>query len=180
MVKYRRCWSSALLSRGEGVKCMYRQTNQSMASSRQEQEALWYLGGLRIIQELQTQVKRTSKIFEYLVPAKTSVLSYAPDPEDAAFYIAGGEAAFQSGETTIQATPGTFLFLPRSTGYRYMVPATGSMRLLTWTTPPGFAQQVTSMGNPGEAFVLSPPPAPESEKVQQLATLLRAWLESPQ
>jgi hypothetical protein len=169
-----------LRSRGEEAKWMYRQTSQSLASSQQEQETLWYLGGLRIIQALQTQGKMTSKIFEYLVPAKTSVLSYAPDPEDAAFYITGGEATFQSGETTIQATAGTFLFLPRSTGYRYIVPPTGSMRLLTWTTPPGFAQQVTSMGNPGEAFVLSPPPTPESEKVQQLATLLIAWLESLQ
>jgi mannose-6-phosphate isomerase-like protein (cupin superfamily) len=159
---------------------MHSQTRQSMASSRQEQETLWYLGGLRIIQALETQVKRSSRIFEYLVPAKTSVLSYAPDPEDTAFYILRGEAAFQSGETTIQATPGTFMFLPRSTGYRYMVPATGSLRLFTWTTPPGFAQQVISMGNPGEAFVLSPPPTPESAQVQQFATLLRAWLESPQ
>jgi hypothetical protein len=160
---------------------MYSQTSQGKASSRQEQETLWYLGGLRIIQALETQVKRTSKIFEYLVPAKTSVLSYAPDPEETAFYILGGEATFWSGEVTaIQATPGTFLFLPRSTGYRYMVPPTGSMRLITWTTPPGFAQQVMSMGNPGQAFVLSPPPALESEKVQQFGTLLRAWLGSLQ
>jgi mannose-6-phosphate isomerase-like protein (cupin superfamily) len=159
---------------------MYSQTSQSRTSSRQEQETLWYLGGLRIIQALETRVKQTSTIFEYLVPAKTSVMSYAPDPEDAVFYILGGEATFRSGETTIQATPGTFLFLPRSTGYRYMVPPTGSLRLLTWTTPPGFAQQVMSMGYPGEAFVLSPPPALKSEKVQQLATLLRAWLGSLQ
>jgi mannose-6-phosphate isomerase-like protein (cupin superfamily) len=159
---------------------MYSQTSQSRASSRHEHETLWYLGGLRLIQALVTQVKRPSTIFEYLVPAKTSVLSYAPDPEDAAFYILGGEATFQSGETTIQATPGAFLFLPRSTGYRYMVPPTSSMRLLTWTTPPGFAQQVMSMGNPGEAFVLSPPTATENEKVQQLGTLLRTWLGGPQ
>jgi hypothetical protein len=34
------------------------------------------------------------------------------------------------------------------------------------------------MGNPDEALVLSAPPAVEYEKVQQLATLLRAWLGS--
>jgi uncharacterized RmlC-like cupin family protein len=171
---------SALPSRGEEEKRMYSQTSHSRASSQQEQETLWYLGGLRIIQALETQVKQTSKIFEYLVPAKTSVLSYAPNPEDTAFYILGGEATFRSGETTVQATPGTFLFLPRSMGYRYMVPPTGSMRLLTWTTPLGFAQQVMSMGNTGGAFVLSPPPTLQSEKIQQLGTLLRAWLGSLQ
>jgi hypothetical protein len=171
---------SALSSRVEEEKRMHSQTSQSRASSRHEHETLWNLGGLRIIQALQTQIKRTSSIFEYLVPARTSVLSYAPDPDDDAFYILGGEATFQSGETTIQATPGTFLFLPRSMGYRYLVPPTGSMRLLTWTTPPGFAQQVLSMGNPGKAFVLSPPSDLEQEKAQKFATLLRAWLGSPQ
>jgi hypothetical protein len=53
------------------------------------------------------------------------------------------------------------------------VTPSGPARILTWTTPMGFAQQVTSMGNPGQAFVLSPPPLCESEKVQQLATFLR-------
>jgi hypothetical protein len=36
------------------------------------------------------------------------------------------------------------------------------------------------MGNPGEAYVLSPPPTLQSEKVQQFGTLLRAWLGSLQ
>jgi mannose-6-phosphate isomerase-like protein (cupin superfamily) len=157
---------------------MYRHISQSSAPSRHEQETLWYLGGLRIIQALQTAGSRAGTIVEYLVPARTAVWSYAPDPEDAAFYIVGGAATFWSGATTIQATPGTFLFLPRSTGYRYRLPPTGSMRLLSWTTPPGFAQRVLRMGHPGEAFVLCPPPAPESEKVHQLAALLRAWLGS--
>src|SRR5256884_3890353 len=96
------------------------------ASLDKEQEALWYLGGLRII----------------------------------------------------QATQGTFLFLPRPVGFRSVVTSSGPARILTWTTPMGFAQQVTSMGNPGQAFVLSPPPLHESKKVQQLATFLIRDLHS--
>ncbi len=119
------------------------------ASLDKEQEALWYLGGLRIIQALGEQPK-----------------------EDTAFYVIEGEAIFVSGEATILATPGTFLFLPRPVGFRSVVTSSGPARILTWTTPMGFAQQVTSMGNPGQAFVLSPPPLYESKKVQQLATFL--------
>lgn len=159
---------------------MDRHISQSAPPGRPEQETLWYLGGLRIIQALPTQVARAGTIVEYLVPARTAVWAYAPAPEDAAFYIVGGEATFQSAETTIQATPGTFLFLPRRAGYRYRLPATGSMRLLSWTTPSGFAPRVLRMGHPGEALVLSPPPALESEKVHQLAALLRAWWRSLQ
>jgi mannose-6-phosphate isomerase-like protein (cupin superfamily) len=152
---------------------MFHQTSQNSASHWQERETLWYLGGLRIIQAFERQTKQTGTIFEYLEPAGTSTFSYAPYQEDTAFYVIEGEAIFVSGETTIHATPGTFLFLPRPVGFRYVVTPSGPARILTWTTPMGFSQQVTSMGNPGQAFVLSPPPLFESEKVQQLATLLR-------
>ncbi len=155
---------------------MVLQTGQSSAVSWQEQETLWYLGGRRIIQALETQTKQAGCIFEYLVPARTSNYSYGPDEEDAAFYVIEGEASFFSGEATIKATPGMFLFLPRPVGFRYVVCSSGHMRMLTWTTPLGFAQHVTSMGNPHEAFVLSPPATFESEKMQQLATLLRGYL----
>ena len=142
------------------------------ASLDKEQEALWYLGGLRIIQALGEQPKEDRKILEYLEPAGTSTFSYAPYQEDTAFYVIEGEAISVSGEATILATPGTFLFLPRPEGFRSVVTSSGPARILTWTTPIGFAQQVTSMGNPGQAFVLSPPPLYESKKIQQLATFL--------
>jgi len=142
------------------------------ASLDKEQEALWYLGGLRIIQALGEQPKEDRKILEYLEPAGTSTFSYAPYQEDTAFYVIEGEAIFVSGKATILATPGTFLFLPRPVGFHSVVTSSGPARILTWTTPMGFAQQVTSMGNPGQAFVLSPPPLYESKKVQQLATFL--------
>ena len=61
------------------------------------QEALWYLGGLRIIQALGEQPKEDRKILEYLEPAGTSTFSYAPYQEDTAFYVIEGEAIFVSG-----------------------------------------------------------------------------------
>jgi hypothetical protein len=157
---------------------MLHRTNQRSASCWQERETLWYLGGLRIIQALETQMKQTGPIFEYLEPAGTSTFSYAPSQEDTAFYVIEGETIFLSGEATIRATPGTFVFLPRPVGFRSVVTSSGPARILTWTTPMGFAQQVTSMGNPGQAFVLSPPPPCESEKVQQLATFLRKTIQT--
>ena len=152
---------------------MLDQTSQRSASRGPEQETLWYLGGLRIIQACEPQMKRAGAIFEYLEPVGTATFSYAPYQEDTAFYVIEGEAAFFSAGATIHAPPGTFVFLQRPVGFRSVVTSPGPARILTWTTPMGFAQQVTSMGNPGQAFVLSPPPLVESEKVQELATLLR-------
>jgi|SRR5579863_726927 len=152
---------------------MSHQTSQSSASGWQERETLWYRGGLRIIQAFAAQMKQHGSLLECLVPSRTATFSYAPCQEDTAIYFIEGEAIYFSGDATMHATPGTFLFLPRPVGFRSVVISSDPVRLLTWTTPMGFAQQVTSMGNPGQAFVLSPPPIFESEKVQQLANILR-------
>ena len=152
---------------------MLHRTGQSNTSYWQETETLWYLGGLRIIQALETQMKQIGPILEYLEPTRTATFSYAPVQEDTAFYVIEGEVTFVSGEATMYATPGTFLFLPRPVGFRSVVTSSDPARILTWTTPVGFAQQVTNMGKPGQAFVLAPPSVFESEKVQQLATFLR-------
>jgi quercetin dioxygenase-like cupin family protein len=143
------------------------------ASLEKEQETLWYFGGLRIIKALGERTNGSCKIFEYREPAGTYISSYAPYQEDTAFYIVEGEAIFSSGGTTIHATPGTFLFLPRNVSFRYQVTRSGSARILTWTTPMGFAHRVMSMGNPGQALVLPTPHIFERERMQQLTTLLR-------
>jgi len=142
------------------------------ASLDKEQEVLWYLGGLRIIQALGEQPKKNHKIFEYLEPARTYTFSYAPYQEDTVLYVIDGEAVFSSGSTTVHATPGTFLFLPRNVCFRYKVTESGPARMLTWTTLMGFAQQVMNMGEPGQAFALLPPFLVEKEKIQQFALLL--------
>jgi hypothetical protein len=142
-------------------------------SLEKEQETLWYFGGLRIIKALGERTNGCGKIFEYREPAGTYTSSYAPYIEDAAFYMIEGEAIFSSGETTIHATPGTFLFLPRNVSFRYQVTRSDPARILTWTTPLGFAHQVISMGKPGQAFALSPPHIFERERMRQLTTLLQ-------
>ena len=144
-----------------------------LAALAKEQETLWYLGGLRIIKALEEGARGSYKIFEYREPAGTRSSLYSPDQKDIAFYIEAGEVLFSSKETTFYATPGTFLFLPFNVPFRYQTTSSGSTRMLTWTTPAGFAHQVTNMGEPGQAFVLAPPRAFEKEKMQQLTALLR-------
>ncbi len=143
------------------------------ASLDKEQEALWYLGGLRIIKTFGEQINESCKIFEFVEPAGTLTSSYAPYQEDTAFYIVEGEMSFSSGSTNVHATPGTFLFLPRNIHFRSQVTASGPARLLTWITPMGFAHRALNMGVAGQALVLLPPHMLEEEKMQQLTTMLR-------
>lgn len=139
----------------------------------QEQEALWYLGGLRIIKALGENRPGGWNFSEEAPPAGTHVFSYAPSPEDSAFYVLEGGVTFVSGSTTVHASAGTFLFLPRNLSYHYEVDRLHAARMLAWRTPLGFSHKVTCMGTPGEALVLPPPRLLDQEKVQQLATLLR-------
>jgi len=144
----------------------------SSASLEQEQETLWYLGGLRIIAALGEQPNRSSKLYEYREPSGTFISSYSPQPEETAFYLAEGEATFFSEGKALSATPGTFLFLPRNLSFRHQVAKFGSARIITWTTNRGFAQQVINMGQPDQAFMLAPPTHFAQEKMHQLTTLL--------
>lgn len=146
---------------------------EGAASLNKEQEALWYFGGLRIIKAIEEQIDESCQIFEYVEPAGTLTYSYAPYQEDTAFYIVEGEMSFFSGSMSVHATPGTFLFLPRNVCFRSQVTASGPARLLTWTTPMGFAHRALNMGVAGQPLVLPPPHMPEEEKIQQLTTRLR-------
>jgi mannose-6-phosphate isomerase-like protein (cupin superfamily) len=156
---------------------MSRQTGQSKTSTEEEHETVRYLEALMsVLQALDAGPLPTNTIAEYLVPAKASIFAYEPREEDAAFYVIDGEGTFQSGESAVQAGPGTFLFLPYSLGFGCNASPSGPLRILSWTTPRGLAQSATGLGTTGEALVLSPPPTFASEKVRQLATLLRAYL----
>lgn len=139
----------------------------------QEQEALWYLGGQRIINALREWSKGMLRLTEFETPARTFIFSHLHKKDDEALYVIEGEAIVSCGGQTFHLSAGTFLFLPYTTPYRMEISTTGPLRYLMWMTPAGFAQDVTKIGNPGEPLILAPPLATEQAKVRQLANLLR-------
>jgi quercetin dioxygenase-like cupin family protein len=138
-----------------------------------EQEALWYLGGQRIINALGERFERAVRLTEFVTPAGTYVYAHLHKKEDEAHYVIDGEATVSCGGQVFHASAGTFLFLPCNVPHHMEVSKSGPFRYLTWMTPAGFAHDVTKMGNPNTALLLAPPPAPDRAKVQQLADLLR-------
>ena len=138
-----------------------------------EQEALWYLGGQRIINALGERFDRAFRLTEFATPAGTFVYAHLHN-EDEAHYVIEGEASISCGGQVFHASAGTFVFLPCNVAHHMEVSKDGPFRYLKWMTPAGFAQDVTKMGEPNKALLLAPPPAPDGAKVQQLADLLRA------
>ena len=138
-----------------------------------EQEALWYLGNLRIIQAIGEPAGRAVHLTEYVLPAGTHIYAHRHRDEDEGVYVAEGEATFSCGEKVMSATAGTLLFLPQNVHQHLEVGKSAPFRYLTWMTATGFAHHVLHIGEPGQALVLSPPPFASQERIQQVATLLR-------
>lgn len=146
----------------------------------EEQEALWYLGSLRIIQAIGEQAGHSVHHTEYVLPTGTHIYAHRHRDEDEGIYVAEGEATFSCGENVIRATAGTLLFLPQNVHHHLEVGKSASFRYLTWVTATGFAHNALHMGEPGQALVLSPPPFTSQERIQQLAILFRNALMPPQ
>jgi mannose-6-phosphate isomerase-like protein (cupin superfamily) len=145
-----------------------------------EQEALWYLGGQRIINALGERIEVAFRLTEFVTPAGTLVYAQMHKEEDEAIYVIEGEATMTCGGQVFHVSAGTFLFLPSNEPHHLEISKSGPLRYLTWMTPAGFAHDVTKMGNPNTALLLAPPLAPDRAKVQQLANLLVNALRSEQ
>src|SRR5712691_10929113 len=107
-----------------------------------EQEALWYLGSLRIIQAIGEQAGRAVHLTEYVLPAGTHIYEHRHRDEDEGVYVAEGEATFSYGEKVMSATAGTLLFLPQNVHHHLEVGKSAPFRYLTWMTATGFAHNV--------------------------------------
>jgi quercetin dioxygenase-like cupin family protein len=138
-----------------------------------EQEALWYLGTLRIIQAIGEQAGRAVHLTEYVLPAGTHVYAHRHRDEDEGIYVAEGDATVSCGEKVMSVTAGTLLFLPQNVHHHLEVGKSAPFRYLTWMTATGIAYHVLHLGEPGQALVLSPPPLASQKRIQQLAKLLR-------
>jgi quercetin dioxygenase-like cupin family protein len=143
-----------------------------MTNLNTEQEALWYLGSLRIIQAIGEQAGRTVHLTEYVLPAGTHIYAHRHRDEDEGVYVIQGEATFSCGEKVMSGTAGTLLFLPQHVHQHLEVGKSAPFRYLTWMTATGFAHHILHIGEPGQALVLSPPPFAPQERIQQLALLL--------
>jgi mannose-6-phosphate isomerase-like protein (cupin superfamily) len=139
-----------------------------------EREALWYLGGQRIIAALCEQDARSLRLTEWATPAKTMIFALRRQPEEEGYYVFAGEAdvAHEGKVTSIGA--GTFLFVPGHVPYRMEVSPSGPLCYLKWVAPAGFAHGVTQLGSRDQAWLLAPPYAPDRAKILHLAGLLRS------
>jgi quercetin dioxygenase-like cupin family protein len=137
-----------------------------------EQEALWYLGTLRIIQAIGEQAGRAVHLTEYVLPAGTHIYAHRHRDADEGVYVVEGDATFSCGEKVMSVSAGTLLFLPQNVPHHLEAGKSAPFRYLTWMTASGFAHTTLHISESGQPLVLSPPPFASQEWIQQLAILL--------
>ena len=145
----------------------------SRTNMKAEQETLWYLGNLRIIQAITEQAGGAVHLTEFVLPAGTHIYAHKHRDEDEGVFVTEGEATITCGEKVMSITAGTLLFFSQNVHYHLEVSKSAPFRYLTWMTATGFAHNILHMGEPGQALVLSPPPFASQERIQHLAMLLR-------
>jgi quercetin dioxygenase-like cupin family protein len=136
-----------------------------------EQEALWYFGGLRLITALGERLEGALRVKDFVTPAGTRI--FAHRREDEALYALAGDAIVASMGQTFTIRAGTFLFLPSDVPYSKELGASGPLHYLTWLTLAGFTHDILQIGDPRHPLLLAPPRAPSSDKIQCFADLLR-------
>src|SRR5258708_26197312 len=106
------------------------------------QEALWYLGNLRIIRVIGEPAGRAVHLTEYVLPAETHIYAHRHRDEDEGVYVAEGAATFSCAEKVMSVTAGTLLFLPQHVPHHLEAGKSAPFPYLAWQTAAGFAHNV--------------------------------------
>jgi quercetin dioxygenase-like cupin family protein len=96
--------------------------------------------------------------------------------EDEAFYVLEGSFEFLAGDRWIEASPGSFVHVPKGSLHTLKNAGDEVGRLLTLVVPAGLERFFEEVGEPG-TDVSSPPGPPDVDKL--LATAARYGIEFP-
>ncbi len=129
-----------------------------------EGETLWVLG---VFVTLKAQSDEIS-LYEVICPPEAGPPPNIHHHQDEAFYVLEGNFSFLSGDETIEAEPGSFVWIPRGTLHTFKYTGTSMGKLLVASTYPGSHERFfRDVGIPVSdiATFQSPDGPPDIEKV---------------
>lgn len=144
-----------------------------------EGQAVWFLGTLMTVKATGAGTAGAFGLIEQVLPAGFGPPPHVHHAEDEAFYILEGEFTFSCGEQTIEAGPGSFVFLPRGVVHAFRVGGAASARLLQLNAPAGLERFFAEAGEPARERALPPPGRPDVAKVLALADAYRVEIIGP-
>jgi len=141
------------------------------ALTKDEGLAIWTMGERMTLKATQALTGKGLTLIEDFVAPGGEPPPHFHENEDEAYYILEGEMSVTVGDETFQATPGTFVFLPRLIVHHWQVLGGKPVRFLAIFTPSGVEGFFLAMGEPAQAATPPPPPSgpPDIDKIVQAA-----------
>lgn len=142
-------------------------------------ESWWYLGCLVTSLATASETGGQLSAVEAVIRKGVEPPPHIHNNEDEAYYITKGRFSFHVGEAVIDASEGTFVWLPRGVVHSWEVDQDGATALIV-TTPGGFLEAMFApFSEPATTLAL--PPIPENPPLQDITDLdLRLGVEYPE
>ncbi len=122
-----------------------------------EGRALWYMGTLLKVKATGAETGGKYSLVEELCPQGFATPWHVQGREDESFLVADGEATFFVGDQVINATAGSFVFLPQGIPHAFRVDSE-TAHLFNLITPAGFENFFFDLSVPAQDLILPPPP----------------------
>jgi quercetin dioxygenase-like cupin family protein len=154
-------------------------SNHPYILSREEGTSVWFLGTLMTVKAAGETTNQGFALIEQVLPP-----GFAPPPhlhhsEDEAFYLLEGSITFTCGDRTFNATPGSFVYLPRGIVHGFTVASAQPARLLQINTPTGLEHFFEEMGEKAQTLTLPPLGPPDVEKLLALSAKYHVEIQGP-
>ena len=120
-----------------------------------EGEARWWFGGLAVLKATATDTGGLMSIIEVTEPAGMEAPLHVHYRYDEGFWILEGDATFEVGDLTIEASAGDYVFGPRNIPHRYTVGDRGC-RMLYIMVPGGMEEVIRATSEPAPSHTLPP------------------------
>lgn len=132
------------------------QTAVPYALDLNEGRAFWYMGTLLKVKATGAETGGKYSLVEELCSRGFATPWHVQGREDESFLIVDGEVTFYVGDRVIEATAGSFVFLPQGIPHAFRVDSE-TAHLFNLITPAGFENFFFDLSVPAQDLVLPPP-----------------------
>ena len=131
-------------------------------------DARWWFGQLALIKAGALETHGRYTLVEIVAPADYATPLHAHGREDEAFWILDGEAVFDVGGETFDASVGSYVVAPRGVVHRFTAGA-GGARILYLFTPGGFERYIRATSVAAPQLIIPPADVTPPENVAEIA-----------
>ena len=142
-----------------------------------EGDAFWIAGDLMTIKAGREQTGNAFTVGEFISPPGSGPAPHIHHMEDEAFYVLEGALTGFCGDQQWEASPGSFVWLPRGIVHAFTVTSDAPAKVLFITAPAGFERWVAEVAEPAQVLTLPTVPTEPPDIGKWLAAGNKLGLE---